>query len=316
LQCQGIMHASTLVLLVTSPINVALNICFVHYTSLGFLGAPLGVSITYWLTFIGLIGYCIISPAHARNQSWAGIQVSRVVQLRPCWEFLQLAIPGILMVGTEWWAFEIVAIAAGQLGALPLAAQSVIMTTDQVLNTIPFGIGVAASTRIGNLIGARSAKGASKSSHAIALLSVIMGGAVMIIMMASRNVFGYLFSDDAAVVALVARVLPLVASFQIADGLAGSCGGILRGQGRQHLGALFNLVSYYVLALPLGIALAFRYNQGLQGLWVGQVVALFLVGFSEYAVVWLCSNWDNEVEKGIERMRLEDERRIPVEHAE
>jgi MATE family multidrug resistance protein len=39
------------------------------------------------------------------------------------------------------WAFEIVAIAAGRLGSLPLAAQSVIMTTDQILNTIPFGIG-------------------------------------------------------------------------------------------------------------------------------------------------------------------------------
>ena len=44
-------------------------------------------------------------------------------------------------------AFEIVALAAGRLGSLPLAAQSVIMTTDQVLNTIPFGIG-AGSLRI------------------------------------------------------------------------------------------------------------------------------------------------------------------------
>jgi MATE family multidrug resistance protein len=54
------------------------------------------------------------------------------------------------MVGTEWYilqndnmntnsqltmlfraAFEIVALAAGRLGELPLAAQSVIMTTDQ-----------------------------------------------------------------------------------------------------------------------------------------------------------------------------------------
>lgn len=41
--------------------------------------------------------------------------------------------------------------------------------------------------------------------------------------------------------------------------------------GRQHLGALFNLVAYYVLALPLGITLAFhpRTHLGLQGLWIG-----------------------------------------------
>ena len=63
--------------------------------------------------------------------------------------------------------------------------------------------------------------------------------------------------------------MPLVASFQVADGLAGSCGGVLRGLGRQHLGAMFNLVAYYVLALPMGITLAFKAGYGLQGLWIG-----------------------------------------------
>jgi hypothetical protein len=63
--------------------------------------------------------------------------------------------------------------------------------------------------------------------------------------------------------------MPLVASFQVVDGLAGSCGGVLRGMGRQHLGAAFNIVAYYILALPLGIWLAFRAEYGLQGLWIG-----------------------------------------------
>lgn len=87
------------------------------------------------------------------------------------------------------------------------------------------------------------------------------------------QVYGYLFTEDAAVVALVARVMPLVASFQVADGLAGSCGGVLRGMGRQHLGAVFNIVAYYVLALPLGIWLAFRAGKGLEGLWIGEFSA-------------------------------------------
>src|SRR6266702_190149 len=91
----------------------------------------------------------------------------------------------------------------------------------------------------------------------------------LISLILSPQVYGYLFSDDASVVALVAQVMPLVASFQVADGLAGSCGGVLRGQGRQHLGAAFNLLAYYVLALPVGITLAFRGGYGLQGLWVG-----------------------------------------------
>jgi MATE family multidrug resistance protein len=51
---------------------------------------------------------------------------------------------------------------------------------------------------------------------------------------------------------------------------------VLRGQGRQHLGAAFNLVAYYVLALPLGIALAFQWGYGLPGLWIGTYTLLFL----------------------------------------
>ncbi|CDO70829.1 hypothetical protein BN946_scf184801.g21 [Trametes cinnabarina] len=296
-----------------SPVNVVLNVLLVHHTPLGFLGSPVAISITYWLCFILLIGFTWISPMHRKNGTWAGLQLAAVFDISSCLSFFKLAIPGILMVGTEWAAFEIVALAAGRLGPLPLAAQSVIMTTDQILNTIPFGIGVAASTKVGNLIGARSAIGAKRASHASALLSVLVGTIVMVALLATKdvNVFGYLYSDDKEVVRLVSKVMPLVASFQIADGLAGSCGGVLRGQGRQHLGAFFNLIAYYVLALPMGITLAFhpKIHLGLQGLWIGQVVALFIVGISEYAVVWVGTDWSWEVQKGIERNEAEAKRR-------
>ncbi|OJT12802.1 hypothetical protein TRAPUB_10637 [Trametes pubescens] len=311
LQCQGIMRASTYVLLLVAPVNVALNVVLVHHTSLGVLGAPLAISITFWLCFFLLVLFTYLSPTHHKNGTWAGLQPAVVFDVGSCVYFLKLAIPGILMVGTEWAAFEIVALAAGRLGALPLAAQSVIMTTDQILNTIPFGIGVAASTRVGNYIGARSVLGAKRASHASALLSVVAGLVVMIVLIATKDVFGYLYSDDEDVVILVSKVMPLVASFQIADGLAGSCGGVLRGQGRQHLGALFNLVAYYVLALPLGITLAFhpKTHMGLQGLWIGQVIALFIVGLSEYAVVWLGTDWPGEIRRSVERNEAEAKRR-------
>ena len=62
--------------------------------------------------------------------------------------------------------------------------------------------------------------------------------------------------------------MPFVATFQIADGLAQANGGCLRGMGRQHIGAVVNLVAYYVMALPCGIYLAFH-GWGLAGLWAG-----------------------------------------------
>lgn len=240
-------------------------------------------------------------------------------------------------------AFQIVALVAGTLGPVALAAQSVIMTSDEskcgsegeaslalsfpvVLNTISFGIGVAASTRVGSLLGARSPSGARHAAHASALLSVVTGVTVLVVLMATKDVglflqtfdiafsspfqvFGRIYTDDVDVVRLVSRVMPLVASFQVADGLAGACGGVLRGQGRQHLGAAFNLVAYYVIALPLGIALAKRTELGLQGLWIGQVVGLSIVGFGEWLVVWLRTDWEHEVQKGIERNAAETKRR-------
>ena len=57
-----------------------------------------------------------------------------------------------------------------------------------VLNTLPFGIGVAASTRVGHLIGFRSPSGARNAAHASALLSIIVGVVVMVVMIASKDV--------------------------------------------------------------------------------------------------------------------------------
>lgn len=90
-------------------------------------------------------------------------------------------------------------------------------------------------------------------------------------------------------------------------------------------------MAYYVLALPLGIVLAFhqRTHLGLQGLWlgmisrfrsvrpispfvsapIGQVVALFIVGLGEYAVVWLGTDWEKEIQQSVERNREEAKRR-------
>lgn len=212
--------------------------------------------------------------------------------------------------GTEWWAFEIVAIVAGQLGTIPLAAQSVIMTADQVMNTIPFGVGVAASSRVGNLLGARNARGAARAANTAAWLSMILGALVLAILLASKDNFARLFNNDERVVRLTAEVLPYVALFQIADGLNGSCGGSLRGMGRQHIGAAVNIVSYYCGALPLGIWMAFH-GWGLSGLWIGQCIALYVVGVAEWAIVAF-SNWDKEVRKAFDRMESDERVEIGV----
>jgi MATE family multidrug resistance protein len=94
------------------------------------------------------------------------------------------------------------------------------MTADQILNTIPFGVGVAASARIGNLLGSKQARAARVSTHASVLLATGVGSIILVILMLTKDQFGLLFSDDEEVVGLVSKVLPYVAAFQVADGMA------------------------------------------------------------------------------------------------
>ena len=97
--------ASTVILLIVSPINFGLNIGLVHYTRLKILGAPIAVSLTFWLSFLLLAIYTYFSPTHKTNQTWRGVQLRTALNFKGCLAFLKLAIPGVLMVGTEWYSF-------------------------------------------------------------------------------------------------------------------------------------------------------------------------------------------------------------------
>jgi len=105
LNALGIMGASTTVLIIVSPINIVGNIFLVHYTPLGILGAPFAVSITYWLCFLSLGIWTCYSTVHTQNGTWGGLNLIAALNPAGCVDFLKLALPGILMVGTEWYVF-------------------------------------------------------------------------------------------------------------------------------------------------------------------------------------------------------------------
>jgi MATE family, multidrug and toxin extrusion protein len=184
----GIMQASSYVLMFTSPLNAILNYLFVYTFKFGLLGAPAATGITYWLSFLLLVLYAKYIDGGAPWGGW-----SRRA-FRGWWIFIQLSLMGILQVGTEWLAFEIITIEAGRLGTTALAAQSVIATTDQLLNTIPFGLGVAASNRVGNLLGARKPTRSATSANVAAWTSVLFGSVIMVVMLIARSHYGKLFS--------------------------------------------------------------------------------------------------------------------------
>lgn len=286
--------AGTHILIAIWPINIGLNILFCNAFNLDLIGAPIATGISYWLSFFALVLYAFVFNGH---QGWSGWSAKAFQNLKP---FTQLASLGILHVGAEWWSFEIITIAAGWLGTVPMASQSIIMSSDQVLSMIPFGISVATSNRVGSLLGAQDPKGTALVTRASMLLSVSIATVVMITLIASRFVLPGIFNGNAEVVRLTAEVLPYVAAFQIADGINGSCNGSFRGMGRQKVGAIINVISYYFIAVPLGIWLS-EHGFGLAGLWMAQCLALYTVSFIECIIV-ARSDWEEEVERAFERM--------------
>lgn len=81
--------------------------------------------------------------------------------------------------------------------------------------------------------------------------------------------------------------LPLVGVFQLADGITSVSMGILRGSGLASLGARINICAYWVVGLPLGLALTFSsLHWQLSGLWTGLAVALAVTAAASSVVIY------------------------------
>ncbi|KAE9395984.1 mate-domain-containing protein [Gymnopus androsaceus JB14] len=171
---------------------------------------------------------------------------------------LHLGLGGVGQIASEWWAWELVGLAASLLGPKALAAQSVLLVSTTTTYQAPFSLGVAASVRIGQLLGLAQPRPAKLAAHAAFLLGLAISLVFSAIFWVWRNQWAYLFNDDEDVAVMVGSVLPLVALFQVFDGTVGIVGGILRARGKQATGALLNLSAYYVVGIPLGIYLAFK----------------------------------------------------------
>ncbi|XP_006877495.1 PREDICTED: multidrug and toxin extrusion protein 1 [Chrysochloris asiatica] len=186
--------------------------------------------------------------------------------------FLHLAIPSMLMLCIEWWAYEIGSFLSGILGMVELGAQSVVYELAAIVYMIPTGFSVAASVRVGNALGARNIEQAKKSSAVAVLITELFAIIFGILLSSSKDLVGYIFTTDREIIALVAQVVPIYAASHLFEGIACTCGGILRGSGNQKVGAIVNAIGYYVVGLPIGISLMFAANLGVIGLWSGIII--------------------------------------------
>ena len=207
------------------------------------------------------------------------------------------------MVEAEWLAFDILTFSSSYISTAALAAQSVVMTICVVMFHIPFSVSVAVSTRLGNLIGSGALSAAKTAAKTYAVIFVVMGLVDAALIAGTSTLLPRAFSSDPEVIRLAARVMPVLAAFQLFDATTALVNGLLRGLGRQTIGGYANLLVYYLVAVPLALFLCFGPAKlELAGLWTGCVVGSALITVSEglYVVFF---DWTKAIEDA--RMREE-----------
>ncbi|CAE7030809.1 hypothetical protein CFE70_004287 [Pyrenophora teres f. teres 0-1] len=295
-QAQGLFNASLFVLLIATPVNIALNYVFVFVLNWDLTGAALATVISNNLLPLLLWIYVyFINPASL--ECWGGFTKAAFTNWGP---MARLAVPGIVMVETEWLAFDILTFSTSYLSTTHLAAQSIVMTLAVSIYHIPFSVGVAVSTRLGNLIGSGSLTAARTATKTYITTFLAIGLFDFVFLTLFRNILPRAFTSDPQVVDIVATVLPLLAAFQFADSTTALVNALLRGLGKQSIGGWCNLGVYYGVAVPLALALCFWRDWKLVGLWAGCAVGSACITVTEGVYIWFY-DWDKAVVDARER---------------
>ncbi|KAM8814163.1 multidrug and toxin extrusion protein 1 isoform 1-T1 [Rhynchonycteris naso] len=304
---QGIVLPQILSGVAANLVNALINYLFLHQLHLGVMGSALANLVSQFSLALLLFLYIFWKKLY--QATWGGWSLEC---LQDWGSFFHLAVPSMLMLCIEWWAYEIGSFLCGVLGIVELGAHSIVYELAMVVFMIPTGFSVAASVRIGNALGAGNIEQAKRSSTVSVLVTgsfgVVAGDsaeppvhgkarfpvpadlllqlcylsacfppelfavAFCALLLGCKDHVGYIFTTDREVIALVARVVPIYAVSHLFESLACTSGGILRGSGNQKAGAIVNAIGYYVIGLPIGISLMFATRLGVIGLWSGIII--------------------------------------------
>lgn len=260
----------TFVLLGGVLLNVLLNWVLIF----GHWGAPaLGLEGAGWATLIAraamalvLLVYVVRAPALRDFQPvrWrAALSRERFRRL------LNLGWPVAGQHFFEVSAFVFAALMMGWISADAIAAHQIAITCAALTFMCSLGIGTAVCIRVGHAYGAAQyARMRRIGFGGVSLAAGMMGVFGLVLMLAGRPIAG-LFITSPTVVSLTAQLLIVAAVFQMADGIQVVSISALRGLGDVRVPAVIAVVAYWVLAVPVGAALAFPGQRGAVGIWIG-----------------------------------------------
>lgn len=229
--------------------------------------------------------------------SWNHPSVVRTMQspslraLDGAGRFLYLGLASTLMLCSEWWAYEVLGIMASQLGSPSLSAESILIQTEYLSFIVPLCIGYAVTSLVGNSIGAGDAELARYLGRCALRLVALVELCIGVLVYTCAPSWIALLIADEEVRAIAREAVPLLSYYAFMDCFQGIASGILRGVGKQYLGAILNLVAFYVIALPAASYLCFRMGLGVNGLMMGFCLGTTFQSVSIGLILYFCEDF-------------------------
>src|SRR6202171_1141049 len=133
----------------------------------------------------------------------------------------------------EYGLFAAAALLMGLISTTALAAHQIALQVTAILFMVPFGIGIAATVRVGHAVGRNDAAAVKRAGFVATLLGIVLVSTLTLAVILGRFAIARFFFGEAvesggAVIELTATLLMVGATFFVADGIqTGAAGGAL-----------------------------------------------------------------------------------------
>ncbi|XP_047450305.1 multidrug and toxin extrusion protein 1 [Mugil cephalus] len=264
LQSQGIIWPQVITGLVVNLFNALINYIVLYAVNLGVAGSAIANAISQFALAGILFAYIWWKGLH--KATWGGWSKEC---LQDWGSYISLAIPSMVMMCVEWWTYEIGGFLAGLISEVELGAQSVVFQLANIAYMFPMGFSIGGSVRVGNALGAGDTEQAKLSAKLTMFCAGSVSVCLAVLIGSLKDHISYIFTYDEQIRERVTDVITFYAPFILIDATSAASSGIIRGAGKQRVGALCNIVGYYGIGFPIGVPLMFAAKLGIKGLWTG-----------------------------------------------
>ena len=263
------------IMLCAIPANAVLVYLLIHggmgLPKLGLLGAGIGTSTVNAAMFLAALWFAHTRRPFRKYRVLGRFWRIDAAQMR---QLIIIGAPISISFLLEAGLFGAAALLMGLISTTALAAHQIALQITAILFMVPFGIGMAATVRVGHAVGRADAPAIKRAALVATLLGIVSVSAMTIAVVLGRFAIARFFFGDAAdnvraTVELTASLLTVGATFFVADGVQTIAAGALRGLNDTRIPLLFAAISYWLVGFTTAVALAFWTDVGAIGVWVG-----------------------------------------------